>query len=149
MGSSSSDIHHGSNSTQQRSNTVPDNALPSGLQQSNQVRRGSAGIVGSSMLLKSYQRMHAPYTQEAPIMTEDMHEERLQAMEAFGNAFAWLQHTVSMTLPEPCQLLPCSLNQIICCVVSGFEYLHSLAKPFLFFFAEFIFSLGERYPVFR
>eukprot|EP00268_Persea_americana_P035481 TRINITY_DN3502_c0_g1_i5.p1 TRINITY_DN3502_c0_g1~~TRINITY_DN3502_c0_g1_i5.p1 ORF type:complete len:943 (-),score=213.41 TRINITY_DN3502_c0_g1_i5:521-3349(-) len=54
-----------------------------------QVRRGSAGIVGSMMLLNSYQRMHAPYTQDAPIMTEDMHEERLQAVEAFGNSFSF------------------------------------------------------------
>ncbi|XP_019439248.1 PREDICTED: rab3 GTPase-activating protein catalytic subunit-like isoform X2 [Lupinus angustifolius] len=50
-------------------------------------RRGSAGIVNSTMLLKSYQSMHAPYTQEAPLMTEDMHEERLQAVEAFGDSF--------------------------------------------------------------
>ncbi|KAE9598640.1 putative Rab3 GTPase-activating protein catalytic subunit [Lupinus albus] len=50
-------------------------------------RRGSAGIVNSMMLLKSYQSMHAPYTQEAPLMTEDMHEERLQAVEAFGDSF--------------------------------------------------------------
>ncbi|XP_027337979.1 rab3 GTPase-activating protein catalytic subunit [Abrus precatorius] len=51
------------------------------------IRRGSAGIVDSMMLLKSYQSMHAPYTQEAPLMTEDMHEERLQAVEAFGDSF--------------------------------------------------------------
>ncbi|XP_061353465.1 uncharacterized protein LOC133298227 [Gastrolobium bilobum] len=50
-------------------------------------RRGSAGIVDSMMLLKSYQSMHAPYTQEAPLMTEDMHEERLQAVEAFSDSF--------------------------------------------------------------
>ncbi|KAI4305343.1 hypothetical protein L6164_028714 [Bauhinia variegata] len=50
-------------------------------------RRGSAGIAGSLMLLKSYQSMHAPYTQETPLMTEDMHEERLQAVEAFGDSF--------------------------------------------------------------
>ncbi|KAK7305454.1 hypothetical protein VNO77_43360 [Canavalia gladiata] len=50
-------------------------------------RRGSAGIVDSMMLLKSYQNMHAPYTQEAPLMTEDMHEERLKAVEAFGDSF--------------------------------------------------------------
>jgi len=29
-------------------------------------RRGSAGIVDSMMLLKSYQSMHAPYTQVSP-----------------------------------------------------------------------------------
>lgn len=28
--------------------------------------------------------------QEAPLMTEDMHEERLQAVEAFGNSFVSL-----------------------------------------------------------
>ncbi|ESW18813.1 hypothetical protein PHAVU_006G072400 [Phaseolus vulgaris] len=50
-------------------------------------RRGSAGIVDSMMLLKSHQSMHAPYTQEAPLMTEDMHEERLKAVEAFGDSF--------------------------------------------------------------
>ncbi|CAJ1960459.1 unnamed protein product [Sphenostylis stenocarpa] len=49
--------------------------------------RGSAGIVDSMMLLKSHQCMHAPYTQEAPLMTEDMHEERLKAVEAFGDSF--------------------------------------------------------------
>ncbi|KAL2333006.1 hypothetical protein Fmac_014219 [Flemingia macrophylla] len=50
-------------------------------------RRGSAGIVDSMMLLKSHQSMHAPYTQEPPLMTEDMHEERLKAVEAFGDSF--------------------------------------------------------------
>ena len=30
---------------------------------SDSIRRGSAGVVGSTMLLKSYQRMHAPFTQ--------------------------------------------------------------------------------------
>ncbi|CAI8596976.1 unnamed protein product [Vicia faba] len=50
-------------------------------------RRGSAGIVDSMMLLKSHQSMHAPYTQEPPLMTEDMHEERMQAVEAFGDSF--------------------------------------------------------------
>ncbi|XP_057954278.1 uncharacterized protein LOC131148542 [Malania oleifera] len=54
---------------------------------SDRVRRGSAGVVGSMMLLKSYQNMHTPFTQDAPLMTEDMHEERLQAVEAFGNSF--------------------------------------------------------------
>ncbi|KAK7321376.1 hypothetical protein VNO77_31967 [Canavalia gladiata] len=50
-------------------------------------RRGSAGIVDSMMLLKSYQSMHAPYTQEAPFMTEDMHGECLQTVEAFSDSF--------------------------------------------------------------
>ncbi|XP_022150875.1 rab3 GTPase-activating protein catalytic subunit [Momordica charantia] len=51
------------------------------------MRRGSAGMVGTMMLLNSYQSMHAPFTQNAPLMTEDMHEERLQAVEAFGDSF--------------------------------------------------------------
>ncbi|XP_021604307.1 rab3 GTPase-activating protein catalytic subunit isoform X2 [Manihot esculenta] len=50
-------------------------------------RRGSAGAVGSMKLLKSYQSMHAPFTLDPPLMTEDMHEERLQAVEAFGDSF--------------------------------------------------------------
>ncbi|KAF8082999.1 hypothetical protein N665_0798s0037 [Sinapis alba] len=50
------------------------------------IRRGSAGPVGTMMLLKSHQRLHAPYTQDPPLMTEDMHEERLQAVEAFGDS---------------------------------------------------------------
>ncbi|XP_027329176.1 rab3 GTPase-activating protein catalytic subunit-like isoform X3 [Abrus precatorius] len=49
-------------------------------------RRGSAGFVDRMTLLKSNQSMHAPYTQEAPLMTEDMHEECLQA-EASSNSF--------------------------------------------------------------
>ncbi|XP_074589506.1 uncharacterized protein LOC141845330 isoform X2 [Curcuma longa] len=56
-------------------------------QTTNQLRKGSAGIVGSMMLLRSCQKMHAPYTQDAPIMTEDMHEERLCAVEVFGDVF--------------------------------------------------------------
>ncbi|XP_050936329.1 uncharacterized protein LOC103497052 isoform X2 [Cucumis melo] len=51
------------------------------------MRRGSAGIVGNMMLLNSHQIMHAPFTQDVPLMTEDMHEERLQAVEAFGDSF--------------------------------------------------------------
>ncbi|CAA7032325.1 unnamed protein product [Microthlaspi erraticum] len=50
------------------------------------MRRGSAGPVGTMMLLKSHQRLHAPFTQDPPLMTEDMHEERLQAVEAFGDS---------------------------------------------------------------
>ncbi|XP_042446825.1 rab3 GTPase-activating protein catalytic subunit-like [Zingiber officinale] len=52
-------------------------------------RKGSAGVVGSMMLLCSSQKMHVPYTQDAPIMTEDMHEERLRAVEASGDAFSF------------------------------------------------------------
>ncbi|XP_031486194.1 uncharacterized protein LOC116254766 [Nymphaea colorata] len=47
-------------------------------------RRGSAGVIKDMMLLKSHQLMHAPITQDPPLMTEDMHEERLQAIEAFS-----------------------------------------------------------------
>ncbi|KAK3151332.1 hypothetical protein QOZ80_3AG0244510 [Eleusine coracana subsp. coracana] len=49
-------------------------------------RKGSAGVVPSMMLLNTFQEMHAPYTQDAPLMTEDMHEERLHAAEALGKA---------------------------------------------------------------
>uniref|UniRef100_A0A0E0KCH2 Rab3 GTPase-activating protein catalytic subunit n=1 Tax=Oryza punctata TaxID=4537 RepID=A0A0E0KCH2_ORYPU len=52
----------------------------------NKIRKGSAGVVPSMLLLNTFQEMHAPYTQDALLMTEDMHEERLHAAEAFGNA---------------------------------------------------------------
>lgn len=52
----------------------------------NKIRKGSAGIVPSLMLINTFQEMHIPYTQDAPLMTEDMHEERLHAAEAFGSA---------------------------------------------------------------
>lgn len=52
-------------------------------------RRGSASTLESTMLLHSFEKMHVPFTQEAPPMTEDMHEERLRAVEAFGNAFSF------------------------------------------------------------
>ncbi|KAK6927129.1 Rab3GAP catalytic subunit, conserved domain, partial [Dillenia turbinata] len=55
----------------------------------NRKRCGSAGVVRSMMLLKSCQNMHAPFTQDPPLMTEDMHEERLRAVEAFGNSFSF------------------------------------------------------------
>ncbi|GMJ08958.1 hypothetical protein like AT5G58510 [Hibiscus trionum] len=54
---------------------------------SDSIRRGSSGPVGSMKLLKSCQSLHAPFTQSAPLMTEDMHEERLRAVEAFGDSF--------------------------------------------------------------
>ncbi|KAL2899314.1 Rab3 GTPase-activating protein catalytic subunit [Bienertia sinuspersici] len=57
---------------------------------SDRIRRGSAGVAGSMMLLSSCQRMHAPYTQDAPLMTEDMHEERLHAVAAFGDSSSFL-----------------------------------------------------------
>ncbi|XP_022729559.1 rab3 GTPase-activating protein catalytic subunit-like isoform X3 [Durio zibethinus] len=56
---------------------------------SDSIRRGSAGPVGSMKLLKSCQSLHAPFTQNAPLMTEDMHEERLHAVEAFGDSFSF------------------------------------------------------------
>ncbi|WOH01469.1 hypothetical protein DCAR_0520853 [Daucus carota subsp. sativus] len=55
------------------------------LKNTDSAMSGSAGIVGSMMLLNSRQYMHAPFTQDAPIMTEDMHEERLRAAEALGD----------------------------------------------------------------
>lgn len=42
----------------------PNNVMPSAnLQPVDQIRRGSAGVVGSMKLLNSFQEMHAPYTQ--------------------------------------------------------------------------------------
>ncbi|KAF9593370.1 hypothetical protein IFM89_022069 [Coptis chinensis] len=68
----------------------PDDAVAFGDKSlSEKSRRGTAGVAGSMMLLNSYQMMHTPYTQDAPIMTEDMHEERLRVVEAFGNAFSF------------------------------------------------------------
>ncbi|KAG8063766.1 hypothetical protein GUJ93_ZPchr0003g17722 [Zizania palustris] len=51
----------------------------------NKTRKGSAGVVPLMMLLNTFEEMHAPYTQDALLMTEDMHEERVHAAEAFGN----------------------------------------------------------------
>ncbi|XP_057862920.2 uncharacterized protein LOC131071205 isoform X3 [Cryptomeria japonica] len=51
-------------------------------------QRGSAGPVGDMMLLKAFKRLHAPFTQDIPIMTQDMHEERQQAIEALSNTQA-------------------------------------------------------------
>ncbi|KAL9238906.1 hypothetical protein vseg_013274 [Gypsophila vaccaria] len=53
---------------------------------SDRIRKGSSGVVGSMMLLGSCQRMHVPLTQDAPLMTEDMHEERLHAVAAIGDS---------------------------------------------------------------
>ncbi|KAM0999158.1 hypothetical protein ACFX13_006038 [Malus domestica] len=64
-----------------------EDVVSANLKSSDSIRRGSAGVAGSMMLLKSYQSMHAPYTQESPLMTEDMHEERLHAVEALGDSF--------------------------------------------------------------
>ncbi|KAL5748150.1 hypothetical protein ACOSQ2_025447 [Xanthoceras sorbifolium] len=68
-------------------NRQPENTGSTDKKPSDCIRRGSTGAVGSMMLLKSCQSMRAPFTQEAPLMTEDMHEERLRAIEAFGGSF--------------------------------------------------------------
>ncbi|XP_011024906.1 PREDICTED: uncharacterized protein LOC105125927 [Populus euphratica] len=68
------------------------------LKSSDHNRRGSAGVAGSMELLKLYQSMHGPFTQEAPLITEDMHEERLQAVEASGNSFHSKQQTKMLSL---------------------------------------------------
>ncbi|XP_027176004.1 rab3 GTPase-activating protein catalytic subunit isoform X1 [Coffea eugenioides] len=64
-------------------------ASPTDTKLSEYIRMGSAGVVGSTMLLNSCQQMHAPFTQDPPLMTEDMHEERLKAVEAFGDSFSF------------------------------------------------------------
>ncbi|XP_047330681.1 rab3 GTPase-activating protein catalytic subunit [Impatiens glandulifera] len=51
-------------------------------------RRGSADV-SDMMLLNSNKRMHVPLTQDPPLMTEDMHEERIQAVEALGDSFSF------------------------------------------------------------
>lgn len=51
-----------------------------------QGRRGSAGPARDLMLLKTCQKMHVPFTQDIPIMTQDMHEERQQAIEALSDS---------------------------------------------------------------
>lgn len=80
---------HGSGTTTSRPSMKHGDIQSTDLKSSDHNRRGSAGAVGSTKLLKSYQSMHAPFTQDAPLMTEDMHEERLQAVEAFGNSFSF------------------------------------------------------------
>ncbi|XP_073118917.1 uncharacterized protein [Henckelia pumila] len=52
-----------------------------------QDRKHSSGGPVNMMLLKSRKSMHAPIIQDPPPMTEDMHEERLQAAQALGNSF--------------------------------------------------------------
>ncbi|KAA8543714.1 hypothetical protein F0562_021540 [Nyssa sinensis] len=76
-----------SGTTSSRFSFGPRNVVTSAdLRSSNHIRRGSAGVV-DMVLLKSHQNMHAPFTQDAPLMTEDMHEERLHAIEAFGDSY--------------------------------------------------------------
>ncbi|KAG6680989.1 hypothetical protein I3842_13G070500 [Carya illinoinensis] len=76
-----------SGTTMPRYSSEPEKVVLADPKPSDCIRRGSARVVGSMMLLKSNQEMHAPFTQDAPLMTEDMHEERLQAVEAFGDSF--------------------------------------------------------------
>ncbi|KAK9279847.1 hypothetical protein L1049_013529 [Liquidambar formosana] len=81
---------HCSGTTVSMFSTKPKDGVVSGdLKSSDHLRRGSAGVVGSMKLLKSYQNMHAPFTQDAPLMTEDMHEERLKAVEVLGDSFSF------------------------------------------------------------
>lgn len=70
-------------------NTKPENVGSADLKSSDCKRKGSAGAVGSMMLRNSHQKLHAPFTQDAPLMTEDMHEERLKAVEVFGDSFSF------------------------------------------------------------
>ncbi|PWA46096.1 hypothetical protein CTI12_AA512190 [Artemisia annua] len=85
---SSSDDLHKSGATTFRFTAMPNHTVTSvDLESSDRKRRGSAGVVESMMLLKSRDYMHAPFTQDPPIMTEDMHEERLHAVEVLGDSF--------------------------------------------------------------
>uniref|UniRef100_A0A1D1YA05 Rab3 GTPase-activating protein catalytic subunit n=1 Tax=Anthurium amnicola TaxID=1678845 RepID=A0A1D1YA05_9ARAE len=87
------DSNHESEQDLRKSTDNLENTVASADPQlSSQVRRGSSGFAGNMMLLHSHQKMHAPYTQDVPIMTEDMHEERLQAAEAFGDKFSFSAH---------------------------------------------------------
>ncbi|KAI9388533.1 hypothetical protein POPTR_009G076000v4 [Populus trichocarpa] len=82
-------LHGSGTTTTSRRSMKHGDSLSTDLKSSDHNRRGSAGAVGSMQLLKSYKSMHAPFTQDAPLMTEDMHEERLQAVEALGNSFSF------------------------------------------------------------
>ncbi|KAL9333758.1 hypothetical protein Peur_073897 [Populus x canadensis] len=82
-------LHGSGTTTTSRRSVKHGDSLSTDLKSSDHNRRGSAGAVGSMKLLKSYKSMHAPFTQDAPLMTEDMHEERLQAVEALGNSFSF------------------------------------------------------------
>lgn len=54
---------HGSGMTVSRFNNEPEDVGLADLKASDCIRRVSAGVVGSMMLLKSNQRMHTPLTQ--------------------------------------------------------------------------------------
>ncbi|KAL5720969.1 hypothetical protein ACHQM5_013584 [Ranunculus cassubicifolius] len=85
----SPDDKHNSGSTATKNGIgLNDDSASADTNSSEKIRRGSAGLAGSMMLLNSRQRMHVPHTQDPPIMTEDMHEERLRAIEVFGSAFS-------------------------------------------------------------
>lgn len=87
--STSGGLHGSGTTTSGYDSMSEDNVKFAGSKPSDHMRRGSAGGVGSMMLLKSQQYMHSPFTQDAPIMTEDMHEERLHAVEALGDSFSF------------------------------------------------------------
>ncbi|XWS53373.1 hypothetical protein CRYUN_Cryun11dG0152000 [Craigia yunnanensis] len=78
---------NGSKTVVSKFSTNSQDVLSADKSPSDSIRKGSAGPVGSMKLLKSCQSLHAPFTQNAPLMTEDMHEERLHAVEAFGDSF--------------------------------------------------------------
>ncbi|KAK6246818.1 hypothetical protein QUC31_018383 [Theobroma cacao] len=81
------EVLHKSNTVVSKFSKNSEDVVSADKSPSDSIRRGSAGPVGSMKLLKSYQSLHAPFTQDAPLMTEDMHEERLRAVEAFGDSF--------------------------------------------------------------
>ncbi|CAL5426905.1 unnamed protein product [Camellia sinensis] len=85
-GSMSDDSCHPETSVSRINSEAQDVVTSSDLRPSDCIRKGSAGVVGM-MLLKSDQNLHVPFTQDAPLMTEDMHEERLNAVEALGSSF--------------------------------------------------------------
>jgi hypothetical protein len=52
-----------SGTTVSRFTSKPEDVVLADVKPSDYIKRGSAGVVGSMMLLKSNQRMHAPFTQ--------------------------------------------------------------------------------------
>ncbi|KAL7213902.1 hypothetical protein ACSBR1_026349 [Camellia fascicularis] len=79
-------IEDDNNHVQTTSGGGEDVVISSNLRPSDCIRKGSAGVVGM-MLLKPDQNLHAPFTQDAPLMTEDMQEEQLNTVEALGSSF--------------------------------------------------------------
>nr|XP_043636993.1 rab3 GTPase-activating protein catalytic subunit isoform X2 [Erigeron canadensis] len=85
---STSDGFHKSGATTNRFSSMPQRSVTSAdLESLDHKRRGSAGVVESMMLLNSNTYMHAPFTLDPPLMTEDMHEERLRAVEVLGDSY--------------------------------------------------------------